>query len=206
MHVGIRPPSRYQAPGQDVVLGDDPPARQRPRLALDRDDPVDEHQRLVGQPDPRRMRVDRGELGAEHRADRADGELQALLAIERDLERGSCPSRRSTVVEQRARSSTVGGRLALPVRAPRGLDQGELEFQVLAHQLRVALRDAEERLVRIGPGVLAGEEPLREQEEQRRGSSWRPIRDSRKVGIRAGREPVSAVACHPDDHAKAPAR
>ena len=69
------------AAGQDVVLGDDPSARQRPRLALDRHDPVHQHQRLVRQPDPRRMGVDRGELGAEHRGDRADGELQALVAV-----------------------------------------------------------------------------------------------------------------------------
>ena len=71
----------------DVVFRDDAPARQRQRLALDGEDAIDEHERLVGQPDARRKRIDLGERGAEDARDGADSELHALRAVERD---GGC--------------------------------------------------------------------------------------------------------------------
>ena len=81
----MRPPSRYQASGVDVVLGDDPAAGHRPRLPLDGDDPVHQHQRLVGQADAGREAVRLGKLGAEHAGDRAAGEFQAHVAVEGDF-------------------------------------------------------------------------------------------------------------------------
>ena len=51
-------------------------------LAFNRNDAVDQHQRLVGQADPGRVAVDLGEVGTEHITDLADGEFQALLAIQ----------------------------------------------------------------------------------------------------------------------------
>ena len=69
--------------GPDVVLGDDAAGGQRARLAFDAQDAVDQHQRLVGQADARREGVDRGEVGAEHAADGADGEFQALRPVQR---------------------------------------------------------------------------------------------------------------------------
>ena len=78
------------------------------------DDAIDEHQRLVGQPDARRVRVDRGELRAEHRADRADGELQALVAVEH-----GGPGRFAV----RPRPSGCAGRLRWP-SAPRSAPSG----------------------------------------------------------------------------------
>ena len=56
---------------------------QRPGLALNAHDPVDEHQGFVGQPDPRRVGVDGGERRAEHLADRPGREFQALAAVAR---------------------------------------------------------------------------------------------------------------------------
>ena len=66
-----RDPPAVEIPGagEDVVLGDDPAGRHRPRLPLDGQDPVDQHQRLVGEPDAGRVGVDRGELGPEDVAD-----------------------------------------------------------------------------------------------------------------------------------------
>ena len=48
-----------------------------------RHDPVDQHQRLVREPDPGRVVVDAREVGPEDVADPADGEFQALASIER---------------------------------------------------------------------------------------------------------------------------
>ena len=68
--------------GTDVVLGDDPAV-----LESDRGSPSIARMRStsINGSSGRRTRVgwrvDRGELGAEHRADRADGELEALGAV-----------------------------------------------------------------------------------------------------------------------------
>src|SRR5208283_6172374 len=92
--------------GKDVVLGDDPPARKRPRLPLDRHDPVYQHERLVGKPHPRGMAVDRGILVSQYRGNRSDGKLQALCAV------------------KGARNLILGRSLALPWNcAGEGLDQ-----------------------------------------------------------------------------------
>src|SRR5208337_5057549 len=130
---------------KDVVLGDDPPARKRPRLALDRQYPVYQHERLVGKPHPRGMAVDRGILMSQHRGNRADGKLQALCAVEGHL---------SVPLRQRG-----GGSLALRWNSAReGLDQTELILQVPADQRSVVVRDPEKHFVGAGRGGLGSHE------------------------------------------------
>ena len=74
--------------GKDVVLGDHASGLEASRRAGDRHDAVDEHERLVGEAHASRVPIDRGELRTERLADLADGELQALLAIEERRRRG----------------------------------------------------------------------------------------------------------------------
>ena len=68
--------------GMNVVLGDDSPRSHRPRLALNGQDAIHEHQWFIRQTDSRRVLVDLGEHRPEHFADPADGERQALVAVE----------------------------------------------------------------------------------------------------------------------------
>src|SRR5271157_3755204 len=120
----------------DVVLGDDPPARKRPRLALDRHDPVYQHKRLVGKPHPRGMAVNRGILVSQHRGNRADGKLQALCAVKdaRNLILGRARLQPSTILIRLGRS------LALPWNSAReGLDQAKLVLEIPADQRTVAM-------------------------------------------------------------------
>ncbi len=153
-----RDPAAVEIPGagEDVMLGDDPPARHRTRLPFDREDPIDQHQRLVGEPDPGRVRVDRRELGAEHRANGADGVLQALVAIQgRGLEFGGlalslrdglhfrfCDARRAGVEVGSKRG--VGGTRTRGLGHQR-LDQGHLEGELIRHRLADVAGDTEER-------------------------------------------------------------
>ncbi len=67
--------------GVDVVLGDNAARRERTRLALDGEDAIDQHQRLVRQTDARGIAVDGGEVGTEDARDGTDGELQTLGAV-----------------------------------------------------------------------------------------------------------------------------
>ena len=66
------------------MLGDDSPVRQRPRLAFDRHNAIDEHERFIGQAHTSRKCVDRGPIGAEHWSNLSDGKFQALRPIEKN--------------------------------------------------------------------------------------------------------------------------
>src|SRR5262249_45717146 len=67
---------------KDVVLGNDAPRSQRARLALNREDAIDQHEWLVGQAHPRWVRSKGGEVGTENPSDRTNREFQALLAVQ----------------------------------------------------------------------------------------------------------------------------
>ena len=143
------------------------PARQRPRLSLDRQDPVHQHERLVGQPDPRGVGVDRGELRAEHRADRADGEFQALVPVQRHG-----PARRDRQQGSSARArpapSTTGDGIAASRARP--VPAAPIRPSCICTPLRHEVfnpGDAEERLV----GALRGRSVAR---------SWRVRRSRRR--------------------------
>src|SRR5579883_2373343 len=122
---------RVEIPGalEDVVLGDDPTLREAERLALDRDDPVHEHERLAGEADPCRMGVDRREPLTEDAADLADRELEALGAVHEDASL-LLPAKRgggAAMARRRPPTPTLrplrGGRETRP-RAGRGADSG----------------------------------------------------------------------------------
>ena len=49
----------------DVVLGDDPARAHRKRLTLDRENPIHQHQRLIGQANPHRERVYRQKFASQ---------------------------------------------------------------------------------------------------------------------------------------------
>src|SRR5579883_1493108 len=149
---------RVEIPGalEDVVLGDDPTLREAERLALDRDDPVHEHERLAGEADPCRMGVDRREPLTEDAADLADRELEALGAVHEDA---------SLLLPAKRGGGRVGGlRWHEGVPPPRpsarfagggrlALEQGEeltLERETLLERRRGAHRRGEERLVGLG--------------------------------------------------------
>ena len=140
---GGNPPGvEIPGPGQDVVLGDDPAAGHRPRDALDLEDPVDQHQRFVGEPDPGRMLVNLGELGPEDVADPPDGEFEALVAVEEEGRPGC------------GRGRNRRG----PTRAGGLLDQLHLERQLTAHHLRQPARVPEVGAVGPARGPIGGEE------------------------------------------------
>ena len=84
MQVGMRPPSRYQAPGWMSCSVTTRPLRHGARFPLQRHDPVDEHERLVREPHAGREGVGFGESGAEHPGDLAACEFEAHLAVESD--------------------------------------------------------------------------------------------------------------------------
>ncbi len=79
-----RNPLRVEIPGprMNVVLRHHHARRHRARLSRNRHDAIHQHQRLIGQPDTSRERIDHGELGAEHVGDRAHRELQAHRAVQ----------------------------------------------------------------------------------------------------------------------------
>ncbi len=79
-----RRPSAVQVPGvfEHVVLGHHPAGTHAAFFALDGQNPVHQHQRLVRQTDPCGVGIQRGEFGAEHRFGGADGEFHAHVSWE----------------------------------------------------------------------------------------------------------------------------
>ena len=78
-----RRPAAVEVPrvGQDVVLGDDAPRPEAPLVPVDLQDAVDQHERLVRQPDARGEGVHLRELRAQHPGGRPACELEALGAV-----------------------------------------------------------------------------------------------------------------------------
>ena len=80
-----RNPARVQIPRarQHIVLREHAPARHRPRLALNRENPIHQHQRFIRQPHPRGKRIRRRKFFSQHAPNRTNRKLHALLARQR---------------------------------------------------------------------------------------------------------------------------
>ena len=91
-----RDAAAVQVPGarMHVVLGHHAPAGHRSRLALQRDDAVHQHERLVRQSYPGREAVGACEGGAQHPLHGTDGEFHAHVTIENGGEGAGVPIRR----------------------------------------------------------------------------------------------------------------
>src|SRR5262249_39736715 len=68
---------------KDIVFRHDAPRGHRARRALDGQDAIDEHERLVGQSNARRKRVDFREVRPEDTRDGTDSEFATLFADKR---------------------------------------------------------------------------------------------------------------------------
>ena len=139
MQGGILPASRYQAPGRTSCSVTTRPLSHRPRLALDRHDPVDQHQRLVGQADARRM------------ASIAANSGPSTAPIEPTANSRHCARSRKT---ESVAASKARERAGLRHPETGGVEQVELGFQALADQCRESLGDAEECFVGTARGLL----------------------------------------------------
>ena len=78
-----RDPAALQVPGIGiyVVLRDDPPALQRALRALDRQHAVNQEERLIRQPHPRRESVDGRKIWTEYSSNRANGKLKTCRSV-----------------------------------------------------------------------------------------------------------------------------
>ena len=138
-----RRPAAVEVPrvGQDVVLGDDASGPEAAFVPVDLQDAVDQHERLVRQPDARGEGVHLRERRAQHLGGRPARELEAL----------------GTVIGRRRRQ----GRFQRGQAVPAALEQLPLHVERPGAGARQLGRDIQEGRVRPGRGFGSGCEPGR---------------------------------------------
>jgi len=162
----------------DVVFGRNAAAGHRSRFPLQRRDPVDQHERLIGEADPGRKGVGLGKGGAEHPCNLAAGEFQAHFPVEKDVFRDNG--------RRRCHLSTplsLGDRVRVEAgRTGHRLLKGKLERHGVSHRPGQLIGKAEIGIVGLDLRLLG----CREFTEQR-------LRDQRGDGLRRGGTCVRSI-------------